>query len=1223
MNIVDRPIEFLGAYAIDISISAGFKSNNSTCSVVLVEDDHPYAYDETLPNYQSLSNPDSDNYIHPKKFIYEHANASGIQPAKGSFGYDKDFYKGYELPELGTACILKVHDSSLIQNKTEEQILKIKPAFSFAGIIQKYTYEESVAGGRKYNVELESVSSLLEGVWIILNGFNGSLYTDDSLPHTSLSDKPKEEKIYEADDEFYVPAMKPIMAYNTITELDYISHATYPFGRKRLTPSNIINLFAFKENHYNGGTLVSNFNSYAENAPTPISKTTGGKFGRANINSLGYPVQNLVKDFHDCCRSSLFGGPVRFAGTLYRLDLTELNDAISVLGDYRIQSDVAVDMISLINELTEAAMYDYVFLIEEDLDPYSTGVDMAYEDVPEEYRADKYGILRKARLRLKLISRRKPPDKNAIKKIVADLMSKPDPQKTVISYRLGKELSSNMITQKVILGDKVSRHWFAPQGGILPVWGQKGQGQTATYFYGKTLWDYWNPLAPVTITVNAAELGSLTTNSVFQPEDFIQITTNILELRCAMSSRESWNLYHKLFSILDETAQKRNGYYSPITTICSFSNFTQQDISDIFNGKKTTHDLIDTSVDSAEIAASYMYGTKDAQLDSLQRIVNQRFNSIRYAADKYYGKQFLVSVPAEPTETGHDSPEGDSSNQLGYNFQWIDYDKQVKNTWEISSDKAAWAGETITRYINDISFYRNGMGRLQAVAIYPAYDSNNPKKSLDMYGFVFPSVTIDYSHLGTQYAITKIKKYDDVSNEEDERTVVVAPIDIDEEWGTRFFDASKLKYFDPVVGDYVPLPGPIGKPMLDHSVMDSAGNSIKTNYVKGFVKVDIQPVFLYDKYTTFTNAFGVLAQVICGDFLNGKTGVDGKSIAIDKDIKVTYANMFGSENIECGIHPALCPPLFISVPQESTTYVWGPWWSFSDFDGPKGIDGKLISGPVNKEFKKEDSGRKGKAQIISNTSIKPETFGSIYGMNKSAQELCDAELEKLHVLETGTVELADIPRWNITDKIFDVGPYINDMNITLSTDGGLITRYNFTNWTQRAGKLALYNYNKMIASRSNNFKFLSYLRSKMFKAGLPPVNITVATEMEKKEQSHNATNGIFGNMMNVLANEINKTQEDVGINIHSASTKEAMKAYGINGLESFGSTYEQIYSPAYIYDQRYQIGHVELYNVKLHKGIGEGFDSPNETGWEDDDTRVKDEERQLPPDAKTPIKGYN
>jgi hypothetical protein len=1219
MNIVDRPIEFLGCYAIDISISAGFKSNNSTCSVALVEDEHPYANDTLDPNYANYGNPTSPLYKTPKKFIYEHANSLGVPEVTNptAIGYDPYFIKDYLLPELGTACILKVHDGDLTAGKTDEEIAKIKPTFFFGGIIQKYTYEESVGGGRKYNVDLESVSSLLEGVWIILNGFNGSIYTDDSLPHVALSTNPKEIAIKKEDDEFAIPSMKPIMAYNTITDLDYISNPGGEYDRKRLTPSNIINLYAYKENHYNGGTLVNGFNSYVEDSPTPISKTTGGKYGNAFINSLGYPVKDLVKDFHDCCKSSLFGGPVRFAGTLYRLDLTELNNAIAYLGDYRIQSDVAIDLISLVNEITEAAMYDYVFLVEEDLDPYSTGVDMAYEDLPEAFKADKYGVLKKARLRLKLISRRKPPDKNAIKKIVTDLLNSPDPQKTVVSYRLGKELSSNMITQKVILGDKVSRHWFANQGGILPIWGQKGQGQTATYFYGKSLWDYWNPLAPVTITVNASELGSLTTNSAFQPEDFVQITTNILELRCAMSSRESWNIYHKLFAILDEPTQKRNGYFSPIFPRSSFSNFTKQDISDVFNGKKTTHDLIDTSVDSAEIAASYMYGTKDAQLDSIQRIINTRFNAIRFAADRYYGKQFLVSVPAEPTETGHDSPEGDPSNQLGYNFQWIDYDKEQKSVWEISSDKAAWAGETITKYINDISFYRNGMGRLQAVAVYPAYDTNNPLNSFKMYGYRLPTVTVDYSHLGTQYAISKALEFDPVTQSNKERTVVVAPIDIDEEWGTRFVDVSKLSYFEPTINNLAPLPGPITKPIVSNDVTDSAGNSIATNYVKGFVKADIKPVFIYDKYTTFTNAFGVLAQLICGDYLNGQTGAGGKSLSIPKDIKVTYANMFGSENTECGIHPALCPPLYLSVPQQSTTYVWGPWWSFSDFDGPKGPDGKVLPGGAqNLEFAKEDSGRKGKAQIISNTSIKPESFGSIYAMNKSAQELCDAELEKLHVLETGTVEIADVPRWNITDRIFDIGPYINDMTISLSSEGGLMTRYNFTNWTQRAGKLALYNYNKMIASRANNFKFLSYLRSKMFKAGLPPVNVRVATEMEKKEQTHNATNGIFGNMMNVLANELNNTQEDVGINIHSASTKEAMKAYGANGLESFGSTFEQIYSPAYIYDQRYPVEHVNLYNVKVKKGLGEGFESPADTGWADDDTRVKDEERGLPPDAK-------
>ena len=1195
MTIVEDTIQFLGCDVIDISISTGFKSNNSTCSVTLVEDDHPYIYDTDDPDYSKYSDPNSDLYSPPRKFIYDHANADGIPETTdpSAAGYDPYFIKDYKLPELGTACVLKIKEKP-----TDE-----KPTFSFAGIIQKYTYEESVGGGRKYNVELESVASLLEGVWIILNGFNGTIYTDDGLPHLILDEKKGEQKLDQALDSFFVPDLKPTLNYNNYTDLDYPNnYDSAKFNKSRYTPSNIINLYAFKENHYDGGTFLNGYNAYTDIQGVGNSslRTTGGKFGSADINSLGYPVKDLVDDIHACCKSSLFGGPIRFAGTLYRLDLSELNIAINQLGDFRIQSDNAIDIISLVSEITQYAMYDYVFLVEEDRDPYQTGVEIPYANLPEEFKADKYGMLKRAKLRLKLISRREPPDKNAIKKIVTDLINLPDPQKTLVSYRLGKELTSDMVTQKVLLGDKASRHWFANQGSILPVWGQKGQGQSATYFYGKSVWDYWNPLAPVTITVNANELGSLTTASVFTPQDFVQISTNILELRCALSGRESWNLYHKLFAIMDPVAQRQRGYLSPIYPIGQVSNFTKQDISDIFNGKKTPHDLIDTSIDSAEVMASYMYGTKDAQLDYVQRIINTRFAAIKYAAEKYYGRQFLVATPAEPGKTGYDNE---------YNFRWIDYDKEAKTVWEISQDGAAWAGETITQYIPDISFYRNGMGRLEAVAVYPAID-------FKMYGYKYPVVASDYSHLGTKYALTKVLEYNALENRNVERDVVVAPLTIDEEWGTRYIDVSKLSIYDELIQDSRPLDGPISKPYKE-SLTDSAGNSIAANYVKGFVKVDIPPVYLYDKYTTNVNGFGVLAQVICGSYLDGQVGAGGTSLKIPKDIKVTYANMFGSENMECAIHPALCPPLYLSVPQQSTTYVWGPWWSFSGFDGEPGPNGTKKP-VISKYISEGEDGRKGKAQITSNTTIKPESFGSIYAMNKSAQELCDAELQKLHTNETGTVELADIPRWNITDKIFDVGPYINDMSINLNSEGGIITRYNFTNWTQRAGKLAVYNYNKLIASRANNFKFLSYLRSKMAKASLPPVNQALVSSMEKQAMaSQNSSGGIFGNMLNVLASELNNTDVEIGVNIHSSPVKEAMKSVGTNVLESFGSSFEQIYSPAYIFNQRYPEEHIALYNQRLHLGHGGGgFTTPETTGWADDDTRVNPEDQQLPPEAQ-------
>jgi hypothetical protein len=393
--------------------------------------------------------------------------------------------------------------------------------------------------------------------------------------------------------------------------------------------------------------------------------------------------------------------------------------------------------------------------------------------------------------------------------------------------------------------------------------------------------------------------------------------------------------------------------------------------------------------------------------------------------------------------------------------------------------------------------------------------------------------------------------------------------------------------------------------------IDSLGHKLVDNYIKGFVKIDTKPVYVYDKYTTEVNAFGVLAQLICGDFLG-----------VPKDVKVTYANMFGSENTDCGISPNLQPPLFVSVPQQSTTHVWGPWWSFTGYSG-SGV-GRRPNDTGLKEripMASGSDGRKGKVQIVSDPQIRPENFTSILLMNEQAQLVCDSELQKLHTNETGTIELADIPRWRITDKIYDSGPYINDMHISISADGGVTTRYNFSNWSQRSGKLAVYNYNKMIKSRENNFKYLQEIRSKTDLARLPPVNQKLRASMQRHAllQANNAvnrssSNGVFGNFTNMLANYINGTNKKNAVNIHSSPIQAAMKAVGFNPMESFGSSWDQLCSPAFIFDQRNQVAAVDLYNERLHLGSTDrGY--PGDTSW-DGDTRY-DKEGDIPPGMMT------
>ena len=105
--------------------------------------------------------------------------------------------KIFSPPALGTGCIFSF-------NK-----------LNFGGILKRWTYSEDVSNGRRYSVVLESPASILNGVQIILNRFQGTIYTDDSNL-TALQNK-------------------DVMTY----------------GGKY--PTNVINIFASKENYEYGG----------------------------------------------------------------------------------------------------------------------------------------------------------------------------------------------------------------------------------------------------------------------------------------------------------------------------------------------------------------------------------------------------------------------------------------------------------------------------------------------------------------------------------------------------------------------------------------------------------------------------------------------------------------------------------------------------------------------------------------------------------------------------------------------------------------------------------------------------------------------------------------------------------------------------------------------------------------------------------------------------------
>ena len=73
-------------------------------------------------------------------------------------------------PDLGKGCIFKF-------GKAE-----------FGGLFQRYTYSEDVSGGRRYRVDLQSPNTIITGVQVILNTFQGTFYNSDfSLDNLSFN----------------------------------------------------------------------------------------------------------------------------------------------------------------------------------------------------------------------------------------------------------------------------------------------------------------------------------------------------------------------------------------------------------------------------------------------------------------------------------------------------------------------------------------------------------------------------------------------------------------------------------------------------------------------------------------------------------------------------------------------------------------------------------------------------------------------------------------------------------------------------------------------------------------------------------------------------------------------------------------------------------------------------------------------------------------------------
>ena len=201
----------------------------------------------------------------------------------------------------------------------------------------------------------------------------------------------------------------------------------------------------------------------------------------------------------------------------------------------------------------------------------------------------------------------------------------------------------------------------------------------------------------------------------------------------------------------------------------------------------------------------------------------------------------------------------------------------------------------------------------------------------------------------------------------------------------------------------------------------------------------------YDALTTPDFGLSVMFWMFTGIWLN----------------PAVYLSGAAGQNVQIAIPPAVVPPTSFGVPQESNRYVWGPWYAWR-------------------------GGNPGKTDVVFDESLRPEVFGSAALLDQAAFSKAATGLAQASINETGSVELAGLPDYNLANQFGGGGPYINGMNISIGV-GGITTTYQFQNWTPKFGQLSQTNIERIKQVRKGMLAFAQNKRSQIVRKPLPQI----------------------------------------------------------------------------------------------------------------------------------------
>ena len=156
------------------------------------------------------------------------------------------------------------------------------------------------------------------------------------------------------------------------------------------------------------------------------------------------------------------------------------------------------------------------------------------------------------------------------------------------------------------------------------------------------------------------------------------------------------------------------------------------------------------------------------------------------------------------------------------------------------------------------------------------------------------------------------------------------------------------------------------------------------------------------------------------------------------------------DQTQLAVPPNPVAPFKFLVAQQSTRYVWGPWWRW-------GADPET------------GQAKNGKVEVVADDNLSPETYGGRTLMDYAGRTKTGTNLALFKEQESGSVVLAQFPQWKIGDRFIGAGPYVTDMEVSVGAQGSTV-KYSFNTWTPQFGKLAQYNLDRIAQIRRNSIK---------------------------------------------------------------------------------------------------------------------------------------------------------